>query len=164
MNADERRLKTSSLSAFIRVYLRPICLFQQPAGGALAAPVECPPESPRRRHFDWRYTTGAVILFVIAVSGVASTWSVLSATFDEPLHIACGMEWLDKGTYTRWLEQPPLGRIVVAIGPYLAGVRSFSLPNSWAEGNAILYSRGNGDTLALARSGNLVFPRSGVRL
>src|SRR5580658_10472004 len=31
MNADERRLKTHNLSAFISVYQRPICLFQQPA-------------------------------------------------------------------------------------------------------------------------------------
>jgi hypothetical protein len=34
INADEHRLKTNSLSAFIGVYLRPICLFQQPAGTA----------------------------------------------------------------------------------------------------------------------------------
>jgi hypothetical protein len=31
MNADKRRLKTKNLSAFICVYPRPICLFQQPA-------------------------------------------------------------------------------------------------------------------------------------
>jgi hypothetical protein len=31
MNADKRRLKTHNLSAFICVYLRLICLFQQPA-------------------------------------------------------------------------------------------------------------------------------------
>jgi hypothetical protein len=30
MNADKRRLKTHNLSAFICVYQRPICLFQQP--------------------------------------------------------------------------------------------------------------------------------------
>jgi hypothetical protein len=31
MNADKRRLKNNNLSAFICVYPRPICLFQQPA-------------------------------------------------------------------------------------------------------------------------------------
>jgi hypothetical protein len=42
MNADKRRLKTKNLSAFICVYPRLICLFQQPVrlGGLAGAPPE----------------------------------------------------------------------------------------------------------------------------
>jgi antitoxin HicB len=40
MNADKRRLKTKNLSAFICVYPRPICLFQQPANALFEPDTE----------------------------------------------------------------------------------------------------------------------------
>jgi 4-amino-4-deoxy-L-arabinose transferase-like glycosyltransferase len=107
---------------------------------------------------DWPWTIGVLILIGVAVVGVVGSWTALSATYDEPYHIASGMEWLDKGTYTIELQHPPLARVAVALGPYLKGVRSFSLPDAKDEGNAILYSAGNyRSNLASARSGNLPF-------
>jgi 4-amino-4-deoxy-L-arabinose transferase-like glycosyltransferase len=94
----------------------------------------------------------------MSVVGVVNSWTALSATFDEPYHIASGMEWLDKGTYTYEPQHPPLARVVIALGPYLKGLRSISLPDMLDEGNAILYSSGDyRSNLASARSGNLFF-------
>jgi hypothetical protein len=68
------------------------------------------------------------------------------------------MEWLRDHTYTRGVEQPPLARIAVALGPYLLGVHSYGLPDAFLEGNAILYSEGRyWPVLTAARVGTLVF-------
>ena len=70
-----------------------------------------------------------LLLVVIALStaggiaSIASSWSALSATIDEPSHVATGMEFLQYGTYTMWTENPPLARVAVALVPYLAGAR-----------------------------------------
>ena len=107
---------------------------------------------------SWVWMLGLLILIGMAVVEVAGTWTVLSATVDEPIHIACGMEWLDKGTYTYELQHPPLARVALAIGPYLMGLRACSRPGPYAEGNAILYSAGSyRSNLVSARIGNLPF-------
>jgi 4-amino-4-deoxy-L-arabinose transferase-like glycosyltransferase len=101
---------------------------------------------------------GALILIGMAVAVVSGTWATFTATYDEPFHIACGMQWIDKGVYIYGVEHPPLARIVLALGPYLKGARSCSQPQATIEGNAILYSLNNyWSTLASARSGNLLF-------
>ncbi len=112
----------------------------------------------RWAYSDWPWVAGLLILIGMAVVEVAGTWTALSATSDEPCHIASGMEWLDKGTYTYEHQHPPLARVAVALGPYLKGLRSFSLPNPYDEGYAILYSAGSyRKNLASARAGNLPF-------
>src|SRR5438067_7443431 len=83
----------------------------------------------------------AVVLIVLIGLGcarIASSYGTLNQTYDEALHIACGMEWLSKGTYTYEFPHPPFGRIMMALGPYLKGIRSQSLESPWDEGNAIL--------------------------
>jgi hypothetical protein len=109
-----------------------------------------------------------IALILLGTIRIAATYTVFSHTFDEPAHIACGMEWLDKGVY-RWEPQhPPLARVAVAMGPYLFGVRSQGTPNRniysmTFEGLAILFNRhgssgrGYDLTLALARLGVLPF-------
>ena len=105
----------------------------------------------------------ALVLVLIASARIAATYSVFNHTFDEPAHIACGMEWLDKGVY-RWEPQhPPLARVAAALGPYLAGVRSQNTPNVdefsfTREGLAILFHDHRYDrVLMLARLGILPF-------
>src|SRR5262249_25062302 len=89
----------------------------------------------------------ALALVALATLRIVLTYPVFSQTFDEPAHIACGMEWLDKGVY-RWEPQhPPLARVAAALGPYLSGIRSqgtqeTSVIQSYYEGNAILMSGG----------------------
>jgi hypothetical protein len=68
------------------------------------------------------------------------------------------MSWLDGGSSSYSREQPPLAQAVVALGPYLKGLRSHKLSNPNVEGNEILYSGGTySSNLAAARSGNVLF-------
>jgi hypothetical protein len=84
------------------------------------------------------------VLILLGTIRIVATYNVFSHTFDEPAHLACGMEWLDKGVY-RWEPQhPPLARVAAALGPYLLGVRSQNTPNRdiysmTFEGLAILF-------------------------
>jgi 4-amino-4-deoxy-L-arabinose transferase-like glycosyltransferase len=105
----------------------------------------------------------AVLAVLLGSARIIATYTVFNHTFDEPAHIACGMEWLDKGTYTIEAQHPPLGRVATAIGPYLLGIRSQGIDHSienhmLKEGVAILYAGHNYDlTLAMARLGVLPF-------
>jgi hypothetical protein len=38
------------------------------------------------------------VLIGLAIACVVSTYSVLNGTYDEPVHIACGMGWLQWGS------------------------------------------------------------------
>jgi hypothetical protein len=98
------------------------------------------------------------LLTAIASVRIISTYTVFSFTSDEPVHVAAGMEWLDKGTYTYNPENPPLARVMTAIGPFLTGSRSRNLAGMWREGWAILNAPGDyKGRLALARLGILPF-------
>jgi len=100
----------------------------------------------------------AVLAVLIATLLIVSTYPVFSQTYDEGLHIAGGMEWLDRGTYSYDALTPPLARVAMALGPYLAGSRSQGTSNVWDEGNAILEYQGHYQrTLTLARLGILPF-------
>jgi hypothetical protein len=97
-------------------------------------------------------------LILIGTARIVATYSVFNHTIDEPAHIACGMEWLDKGRYAYEPQHPPLARVATAIGPYLAGRRTVGRPQMYQEGVAILYRDGNYDrNLTLARLGILPF-------
>ncbi len=100
----------------------------------------------------------ALIAVLIATALIASTYPVFNQTWDEPAHIACGMEWLDKGVYKYEVQHPPLARVAVALGPYLGGLRSHGAESFWTEGNLILESNGQYQrNLTLARVGMLPF-------
>src|SRR5205814_493097 len=79
-------------------------------------------------------------------------------TFDEPAHLAAGMQRLATGRYDDDAQRPPLGRIAAAVGPYLHGDRSVGASSAYDEG-ARLLGRGAHyrTTLALARLGELPF-------
>jgi hypothetical protein len=104
---------------------------------------------------------GLTIAFVAA----AIVWAIVSAsalsqTFDEPHHLATGIEWWQFGTYRWWTENPPLPKVVTGLAPYLAGVRlpgpTATLPNPWAVGIDLL-DGGGARILMLARVGTLLF-------
>ncbi len=105
----------------------------------------------------------AVALVALASLRIVSTYTVFNHTSDEPAHLACGMEWLDKGKYEWEPQHPPLARVAAALGPYLSGIRSQNTARKIflamsKEGTAILYSGHHYDrTLALARLGILPF-------
>ena len=78
---------------------------------------------------------------------VASTWSTFSHTWDEPEHLAAGLQLVDTGHYDYDIQHPPIARALMALGPYLAGARSQGLPppDGKPEGIAILYGEGHYD-------------------
>jgi len=90
----------------------------------------------------------------------ASTWHVFGHTWDEPEHLAAGLELLDRGHYEYDIQHPPLGRVMMALGPWLAGAHSVGKapPDGRAEGVAVLYGSGRySEFLTLARAGVLPF-------
>lgn len=104
--------------------------------------------------------SGLILLILLACLLAASTWRVFGHTWDEPEHLAAGMELLDRGKYEFDTEHPPLARELIALGPRLAGSHSFGTPppDGTQEGVDILYDGGHYDrTLMLARLGALPF-------
>jgi Dolichyl-phosphate-mannose-protein mannosyltransferase len=105
-----------------------------------------------------RLTLALIVLGACLLT--ASTWHVFFATWDEPEHLAAGVELLDRGYYEYDTEHPPIGRVVLALGPYLAGAHSYGTPppSGVTEGEDILYRDGKYDLyLTLARAGALPF-------
>ena len=102
----------------------------------------------------------ATLFVCIGAGRIISTYHVFNQTFDEPSHIACGMEWWDRGTYTIEALHPPLARVAAALLPYLSGVRSQGLPREerLEEGNLELETHNAyWSNLTLARIGILPF-------
>jgi 4-amino-4-deoxy-L-arabinose transferase-like glycosyltransferase len=103
---------------------------------------------------------GLILLILVASLLAASTWRVYGHTWDEPEHLAAGLELLDRGKYEYDTEHPPIARVLIALGPFLAGAHSFGTtpPDGTQEGIDILYDGGHYDrTLMLARLGALPF-------
>src|SRR5205085_2554998 len=78
----------------------------------------------------------------------------------SPERLAAGVELLDRGRYEYDTEPPPLARVLLALGPYVAGAHSFGTPppNGTPEGVDILYQDGHyWRYLTLARLGMLPF-------
>jgi hypothetical protein len=106
-----------------------------------------------------RWRIAAIALSVAAVIAVISTYSVFSQTSDEPAHIACGMEWLTRGTYTYdGAQHPPLTRVLAALGPFVRGARTHGYTDERYEGDVLLNSGAEYRLrLDLARLGELPF-------
>jgi 4-amino-4-deoxy-L-arabinose transferase-like glycosyltransferase len=104
------------------------------------------------------YIAAPLLLIGIACARLYPTYATFTGTVDETLHIAAGLQWLDRGIYTYNRDHPPLARIAVAIGPYLAGVTS-QVPRSERVYPVDFLFLGGGyfRNLPLARIGNLPF-------
>jgi 4-amino-4-deoxy-L-arabinose transferase-like glycosyltransferase len=104
---------------------------------------------------------GALALIILmACLLAAGSWRIYTNTWDEPEHLAAGLELLDRGQYEYDTEHPPLARVLLALGPYLAGAHSFGTPppDGTQEGKDILYADGHYERyLLLARAGTLPF-------
>jgi hypothetical protein len=134
------------------------------------APAPCPATAPHHHYWgEWfKHRLASLLVFGFIVFGtvrIVSTYSVFNHTVDELAHLACGMEWLDRGTYMIEGQHPPLARIMGALGPYLSGIglqgvwdKQRDAGGMYAEGMAILRK---GDqyqqTLVLSHLGILPF-------
>ena len=100
------------------------------------------------------------VLILCACGLVASTYHYFGITWDEPEHLAAGMQLLDRDVYIYDIQHPPLARLAMALGPYLVGARAFDEPGPSGEqsGRDLLYKTGHYELyLYLARVGMLPF-------
>lgn len=107
----------------------------------------------------WIRASLALLILVAALLS-ASTWLVYSHTAEEPRHLAAGLDLLDRGRYEYDTEHPPIARVMIALGPWLAGAHSYGTPapDGLQEGLDILYNSGHYWLyLTLARLGALPF-------
>jgi 4-amino-4-deoxy-L-arabinose transferase-like glycosyltransferase len=144
--------------------MKPLQLLSRARQQAVSSEFRHEPPALRKSIIDglcwksWAAVPIVLLLSALTIARLYPTYTLFTATYDEPVHIASALEWLDKGTYTYDPQHPPLGRIAIAIGPSLGGLRSHSLRGAWNEGNAILYSQGDPwRNLTLARLGSLPF-------
>jgi 4-amino-4-deoxy-L-arabinose transferase-like glycosyltransferase len=100
----------------------------------------------------------AACLVLLACVRIVAAGAELTPTWDEPAHVACGMEYLAKHVYRYEPQHPPLARAMGALLPWIAGSRPQGQANFNTEGVAIIYQGGHpAQTLALMRAGILVF-------
>ncbi len=59
------------------------------------------------------------ILIILGSVRIVSTYTIFSPTNDERINIGGGMEWLTEGRYNGDPTNPPLARILIALGPFL---------------------------------------------
>lgn len=100
----------------------------------------------------------ALALIVLSMLRVAASWTALSATVDEPMHVSAGLQFYTQRVYTYQPENPPLPRLVFAL-PALLGGMDFD-PNRSIDQQLlrVFYSDDRYKTnLVLGRAGNLVF-------
>ncbi len=104
----------------------------------------------------YQYLSIGVVL--IASGVIVSTYATFTHTIDEPIHIACGLEWLQDHRYTFEVHHPPLARIAAALGPWLTGAKNVPKEELLRLSPNILYESPSYErTLTLARLGELPF-------
>jgi hypothetical protein len=100
----------------------------------------------------------AIALIAISLVRIASTWTLYSATVDEPMHVSAGLELYTQHKYTYQPENPPLPRVVHAFAPWLGGMTFDPNLSINAQLLHVFYSNDRYKTnLVLARCGNLLF-------
>ena len=85
----------------------------------------------------------AAALIALASMRIVSTYSQMSPTWDEPGHMACGLQYLAQHVYRYEAQHPPLARVMSALGPFLAGARPLGIKNQDQEGVAVMYHDGH---------------------
>jgi 4-amino-4-deoxy-L-arabinose transferase-like glycosyltransferase len=85
----------------------------------------------------------AAALIALAGMRIVSTYSQMSPTWDEPGHMACGLQYLAQHVYRYEAQHPPLARVMSALGPFLAGARPLGIKNQDQEGVAVMYHDGH---------------------
>jgi hypothetical protein len=100
----------------------------------------------------------AAALVLLASGRIVSTYDQLSLTFDEPAHLACGMEYVAHHVYRYESQHPPLSRAMIGLGAYLAGGRPHGLAKFTPEGVEIVKASPDPVlTVRLMRAGILPF-------
>lgn len=100
----------------------------------------------------------SLVLIAIALFRIAATFTVLSDTSDEAVHLTAGLELLGRGTYSVQRENPPLPRLILAAPLHFAGVRFQPDVDVLSQMKQLFHSKDRYKTnLFLGRAGNLFF-------
>src|SRR5438045_3657800 len=70
-----------------------------------------------------RADLAALLLIFLTAIRIGSTWTVFSTTADEPMHLSAGLQLYTQHAYTYQPENPPLPRLVMALAPWIGGVK-----------------------------------------
>ena len=76
----------------------------------------------------------AICCMAVGSLRIVATYSQLGLTYDEPQHLACGLEYLAQHVYRYETQHPPLARAMTAVLPYLDGARPSGNPDRENEG------------------------------
>ena len=99
----------------------------------------------------------ALWLIVLAFVRIALAEPVFSVTPDEPMHVMEGLQILSEHRYGIQIQNPPLARVLLAIGPWLAGVRIDPNRGIFDQIDDVFHSTGHYiRDLALARAGSVL--------
>jgi len=124
-------------------------------------PLPVPVPAPTPALSPTRYLASpwlAVALIMLAAIRIVSTYPETGLTWDEPGHMACGLQYLAQHVYRYEAQHPPLARMASALGPFLDGVRPHNLNQQDHEGIAEMYGSGHPEReLNLMRLGILPF-------
>lgn len=105
-----------------------------------------------------RADLAALALIALATVRIAMTWTVFSATADEPMHVSAGLQLVRHGQYTYHPLNPPLPRAILGLAPALGGMDFDAARPVPEQLTRVFHSRGRyAHNLVLARAGNLVF-------
>jgi 4-amino-4-deoxy-L-arabinose transferase-like glycosyltransferase len=105
-----------------------------------------------------RADLAALALIALSMLRIAATWTVFSATVDEPMHVSAGLQLYTQHKYTYQPENPPVPRLVLAFAPWLAGMDFDPNRAMHEQLLRVFYSDGRYVTnLVFARAGNLLF-------
>src|SRR5580765_7313403 len=100
----------------------------------------------------------ALCAIAVGAARMAATWDKLGLTYDEPQHLACGLEYLARHVYRYETQHPPLSRAAMALLPYLSGARPLGNPDRDFEGVGVVLHSGNPDRFVMEmRAGILPF-------
>ena len=106
------------------------------------------------KHARWL----AIAVIAVGTLRIISTYSETALTWDEPGHMACGLQYLAEHVYLYEAQHPPLARVASALGPFLSGARPLHTRNQDQEGVNVLYHSGRpGTMLTEMRLGILPF-------
>jgi hypothetical protein len=89
----------------------------------------------------------AIAFIALGTLRVVSTYSENSVTWDEPAHLACGLQYLAEHVYVYEPQHPPLARVAGAFLPYLFGARPLHTKGFNQEGVNVIYHSGHPGTL-----------------
>jgi len=99
----------------------------------------------------------ALLLIVVAFLRIAAAEPVFSVTPDEPMHVGAGLQILSEHRYGIQMQNPPLARVLLALPPWLAGLRLDPNRNFFDQIDDVFHANGHYvRDLALARLGSVL--------